>query len=68
MKFAVSSSLYKETKVMTTVETTQSAINGECVEVVDSFCLLGSIINNKGSSRKMTQIGTLRTRMKDLQM
>ena len=37
----------KKTKVMTTGKATNFAVDREDVEMVDSFCLLGSIINNK---------------------
>ena len=40
----------KKAKVMTIGKTTNRTPDEKDVEMVDSFCLLGSIINNKGSS------------------
>ena len=37
----------KKTKAMATGKTTNFTTDGEDVEMVDSFCLLGSIINNR---------------------
>ena len=48
----------KKTLVMMGGKTTYFIIDGEDVKEVDSCCLLESIINNRGSNRNTTQIGT----------
>ena len=40
----------KKSKILTTGKTIYFTIHGEYVEKDNSFCLLGQIINNKGSS------------------
>lgn len=57
-----------KTEVMTTGNTANYRVDKEDVEIVDSLCLLGSFINNKGFSSQEIQsrLALARAKMKDL--
>lgn len=60
----------RKTKVITKRRTANVRVDAEDIEVIDSICFLGSIINIKGSSSQdmLHRLVLGRARMNDLEM